>query len=400
MQLQESEQNLRNIILKAPVAMNIFRGPAFIVELANERMFEVWGKPGKEILGKPLFEALPEAKGYGFERLLTKVYNTGETVYMDEQAVQFPRDGKLEQVYVTVVYAPYREGNGTISGIIAVALDVTAQVLARKKIEESEAELQKRVQERTRELANANEELKRSNQNLEEFAYAASHDMQEPIRKIHLFADRLQLSFSKNLSSEQKHYFDRMRTAAKRSSTLIDDLLLYSHVGRGANLEEDVDLNELASLVLEDLELEILEKNAKIMISDLPVVKGHKRQLQQLFQNLLSNSLKYARPGISPEVAISCTEVLTNEIPLPLPGSSNGTLYHLIRFRDNGIGFDQLHAERIFNVFTRLHGNTNYKGTGVGLSIVRKVVENHNGRIEAESIAGEGATFKVYLPVK
>jgi PAS domain S-box-containing protein len=397
--IEESEQLLRNVILQAPFATCIFRGKNFVIEVANESMFELWGKTSAAVMHKPLFEAIPEAKDQGYEELMTTVFETGQDFSAKELPVNLPRNGTVQEVFVNFRYRPIREMDGTVSGIIAVAVDVTEQVVARKKIEESEALLQKRVMERTRELANANEELKRSNENLEEFAYAASHDMKEPIRKIHFFSDRLKTSLNGALSEEQLGYFQRMQTAANRMTTLIDDLLLYSHIGRGASLEENIDLNELAALVLEDLDLERDEKKANITIGQLPVVKGHKRQLQQLFQNLIGNSLKYSKPGIKPVISITCSRVSNDVVPASLSNGDGSRAYYLFHFQDNGIGFEQLDAERIFNVFTRLHGNTEYKGTGVGLSIVRKVVENHHGAIVAESTRGDGATFKVFLPV-
>jgi signal transduction histidine kinase len=181
-------------------------------------------------------------------------------------------------------------------------------------------------------------------------------------------------------------------------NSLIDDLLMYSHVSMGGELEEKVDLNQKLSRVLEDLELEIEERHAVIKLDPLPTIKGHRRQLQQLFQNLISNAIKYHKPGILPEVHISCRKA-GDDVPVPMPTTKPLNMYFLIEVRDNGIGFEQENADRIFNVFTRLHGNTEYKGSGVGLSIVRKVVENHSGYIWAESTSGEGATFKILLPV-
>ncbi|HEU4903053.1 MAG TPA: PAS domain-containing protein, partial [Flavisolibacter sp.] len=355
--LEESEARFRNVILQAPFATCIFRGRDFVIEVANKSMCELWGKTAEDVMHKPLFEAIPEAKDQGYEELMTAVFETGQDFSAKELPVNLPRNGGVQKVFVNFTYRPIRDIDGTVSGIVAVAVDVTEQVVARKEIEESEALLQKRVRERTRELANANEELKRSNENLEEFAYAASHDMKEPIRKIHFFSDRLKTSLNGSLSEEQIGYFQRVQTAANRMSTLIDDLLLYSHISRDANVQENVDLNELAALVLEDLDLEREEKKAEITICQLPVVKGHRRQLQQLFQNLIGNSLKYSKPGILPVIGITCSQVSGTAVPASLFDGDGRQACYLIQFKDNGIGFEQLDAERIFNVFTRLHGN-------------------------------------------
>jgi light-regulated signal transduction histidine kinase (bacteriophytochrome) len=249
------------------------------------------------------------------------------------------------------------------------------------------------------ELQGINKELQRSNQNLEEFAHAASHDLKEPIRKIQFFTDQLRSQLSERLNESEKHTFNRIENASKRMGALIDDLLLFSHVSSKPHAKEVVDLNERVKRVLEDLELEVQLKSATITINPLPIVKGYRRQLQQLFQNLIGNALKYSKPGIAPIITITSTELGDENAWLKLPEAGQQKLFYCIEVKDNGIGFEQNEAERIFHMFHRLHGNAEYRGTGVGLSIARKVVENHNGKIIAESEPGMGAAFKVYLPV-
>jgi light-regulated signal transduction histidine kinase (bacteriophytochrome) len=241
------------------------------------------------------------------------------------------------------------------------------------------------------ELSDKVAELERSNQNLEEFTYAASHDLKEPIRKVHFFADRIKQQLGSILNEEQHRLFDRMENAAQRMSTLIEDLLIYSQVSRGVSHLEQVDLNRKVKNVLEDLELEVAQKHAKITVDLLPTITGHKRQIQQLFQNLISNALKYSKPDVPPEIHISSRLIHGRDIAQQLKSTEADKAYYLIEIRDNGIGFDQTDAERIFNVFTRLHGNAQYRGTGVGLAIVKKAVENHHGFIWASSTPGEGA---------
>jgi PAS domain S-box-containing protein len=284
--------------------------------------------------------------------------------------------------------------------IIGIIQDITSQILNHQQLLESEALLQQKVLERTLELEKANNELKRSNQNLEEFAYAASHDMKEPIRKIHFFADRLKERLVHKLDEEDRRYFERMENGANRMNTLIDDLLLYSHVNRGLSVIEMVDLSEVLYFVLDDLELHIEQKGATIEVGPLPTINGRARQLQQLFENLIGNALKYSREGVPPVVQITSTLSKGSKTGIPAAVLDGDRTYHLIEVRDNGIGFAQEDAERIFTVFTRLHGNTEYKGTGVGLSIAQKVVQNHGGYIWAESKSGKGATFKILLPVE
>ena len=283
---------------------------------------------------------------------------------------------------------------------IGSVLDITEQKTAIQKIERLVAERTYELGQANAALAESNQDLSRSNENLEQFAYAASHDLKEPIRKINFFANRLKEHLHDTLDKDASSYFERLETSTNRMSTLIDDLLTYSHISLGANLGDVVDINDILLLVKEDLELVIKEKGAEIIVGALPVVNGHKRQLQQLFENLVSNSLKYSKPGVPLRINITASIVSGGAIALDLKGEDSAKQFHLIEIKDNGIGFQQKDAERIFNVFTRLHGNSEYKGSGVGLSIARKVVENHKGYIRAESKENEGATFKVLLPVE
>ena len=270
-----------------------------------------------------------------------------------------------------------------------------SDITQRKKIE---IELEEKVKERTEELENLYQELKRSNINLQEFAYAASHDLKEPIRKIHFFSDRLKGELEEQLTANQLRLFNRLELASKRMATLIDDLLSYSQTARGGAEQEMIDLNVKLRHVLEDLELEIEEKSAIIKADPLPRVRGNRRQFQQLFQNLISNALKYTQPGVVPEIRLTAETIQGHEAQYHLPVEKEKETFYQIKVHDNGIGFNPQDAERIFNVFTRLHGNTEYRGTGVGLSIARKVVENHEGFIWAQSEPGKGATFIILLP--
>ncbi len=395
--IKESERNLRATILQSPVAMSILRGPEFRVEIANERMYELWGKGPEVVLGRPIFDGLSEARNQGLEPLLQSVLTTGETFTASERPVLLPRPSGIETIYLNFVYEPFREGDGSISGIIVVGTDVTDQVMARKRIEQSEQELQQRVLERTLELERKNQELRRSNVNLEEFAYAASHDLKEPIRKIHFYSDRLKGELAMQLSDGQRHIFERLENASQRMGTLIEDLLAYSQATRGVPDTEVVNLNRKLQLVLEDLEVEVQQKGAEIIVGELPVVRANSRQMQQLFQNLITNALKYGKPGVQPRIEIRSQLVQVEDVRPGFVQEAEGA-YYQITVEDNGIGFSQDDALRIFNMFTRLHGNTEYRGTGVGLSIAQKVVENHKGFIWAQGRPGEGATFYVLLP--
>jgi len=226
-----------------------------------------------------------------------------------------------------------------------------------------------------------------------------SHDLKEPIRKIHFFADRLRAQLSNRFYDEELKYFERIEGAAKRMGSLIDDLLSYSHVSMKPKLFEDVDLNNVIKLVLHDLELQVEEKEAKINCQTLPVIRGHQMQVRQAFQNLVSNALKFNKTGTTPDITITCKKVQGKDLSLNVSFQEKQKDFYLLEVRDKGIGFDQEDAERVFNVFTRLHGNSEYKGSGVGLSIVRKVAENHNGYAMANSEAGKGTCVQVLFPV-
>lgn len=239
------------------------------------------------------------------------------------------------------------------------------------------------------ELLNKINELEVSNQNLEAFAHAASHDLKEPVRKISIFTERLKTHISDGATERSLAIVDKIANASQRMSDLIEDLLMYSQFSLIPPEKELIDLNENIAQVIGDLEVTIEETNASIQLGTLPVVSGYKRQLHQMFQNLLGNALKYRNPDVPLQIQISSQ-----------PRNQNGRFFHLIEVRDNGLGFEQQFAEKIFQLFMRLHGNSTHAGSGVGLSTVKKVVDNHNGFIKVESQPGNGATFRVFLPLE
>jgi signal transduction histidine kinase len=254
------------------------------------------------------------------------------------------------------------------------------------------------VKEAQLRLENLVLELKRSNSNLEDFAYAASHDLKEPVRKIRFYADYIRQMLSDRMTDVEKRYLDKMDSASRRMGALIDDLLAYSQVSMEKAEPETVSLEEVVVKVLEDLDLEIEQRKAKIEVGSLGTSRGDEGQLRQVFHNLLSNSLKYNHPERAPRIRISSTVMPAKNIAgLRLHGDEEKKFREII-VEDNGIGFRQSDAEKIFSVFTRLHNTDEYVGTGVGLSIVRKVVENHGGIVFAEGEPGKGASFRIYLP--
>jgi signal transduction histidine kinase len=230
-------------------------------------------------------------------------------------------------------------------------------------------------------------ELERSNRELQDFAYAASHDLQEPLRKIQTFGNRLEEKYGNVLDERGLDYLARMQDAAVRMQTLIIDLLHYSRVTTRAQPFAPVQLNEIVQGVISDLETRIEEVSGEVRVGDLPEIEADRTQMRQLFQNLIGNALKFHQEDKPPVVEVS------GEI------NSDGKCCH-IWVRDNGIGFDPAYDERIFALFQRLHGRHQYEGSGIGLAVCRKIVDRHGGTIKAESQPGEGATFTITLPLK
>ncbi|GAB3691728.1 hypothetical protein GCM10027592_09980 [Spirosoma flavus] len=261
--------------------------------------------------------------------------------------------------------------------------------------------LQKQTQallkSRNEELAFMNQALNRSNNNLQQFAYVASHDLQEPLRKILQFGDLLKSRYT-TPSSDERDYLERMQSAASRMSALIRDILNFSRISTHAQSIKHVSLADVVNAVLTDLELRIQETNAIIAVDELPTVAGDASQLGQLFQNLLTNAIKFHRPDVQPRIQVTYQTLSAAELPSTIKPARQSETYYQIQVVDNGIGFDQKYAERIFQVFQRLHNKNEFAGTGIGLAICEKIVANHGGVITATGQPGEGATFTIYLP--
>lgn len=255
------------------------------------------------------------------------------------------------------------------------------------------AELEEKVGVRTQALLQYSEELQRSNRELEEFAFVASHDLQEPLRKIRAFGDRLQQKFSVELGEAGSDYVVRMQAASERMSALIDDLLSFSRVTTKQRPFARVNLNQVMDRVLDDLDYAIEETNANIHIDPLPTIDADGPQMAQVFMNLMTNSLKFHPAGVRPEIRV------TNETHLSSPLPEDEREWCRLQFADKGIGFDAHYAERVFSLFQRLHGRDEYSGTGIGLALCRKIIERHGGTITAQSAPGEGAVFTIFLPM-
>ncbi|WP_460979593.1 PAS domain-containing protein [Spirosoma knui] len=443
--IEQSEAKFRTLIEEAPVATCLFVGPQMRIDLANDTMINYFGK-GPSIHGKPIREVLTEPKDQQAIDLLDQVFSSGQAF----EAKSAPADLTINNVAGTYYFdfslKPLLNADGEVYAIIEMAIDVTEQVRAWQQLEESEAryrnastELEQQVQQRTAELASLNEELAaineelmatneelasanreyvtineelaattqeltesnalllRSNENLQRFAYVASHDLQEPLRKIQQFGDLLKTRYEVS-SGDEIDYLERMQSAARRMSVLIRDLLTFSRISTQREAGDLVPLNQVVNSVLTDLDLIIEETGANVLIDPLPTIVGDASQLGQLFSNLLSNALKFRRAGVPPVIQIRAGVITADQLPPAIKPGRGATLYHRIEVADNGIGFEEKYLDRMFQVFQRLHGRSEYAGTGIGLAICEKVVTNHGGAITAISQPGQGATFHIYLP--
>jgi len=279
--------------------------------------------------------------------------------------------------------------------LVCVQRDITEEKKYKEFLERSAEELEQRVQERTRELKEANEQLERSNAELEQFAYITSHDLQEPLRKIRTFASRIEDELTGSGQTTVLKHLQKVMASSERMSLLIRDLLNYSRLTKEERQFEDINLNEVLQDVQSDFEVMIAQKRAEIKVGSLPTIKGISLQINQLFFNLLGNSLKFSKPGVPPVIEIT-SGIIEAEGAKQL--GLKVQPYVQLTFSDNGIGFNPSYREQIFEIFQRLNSRDNYAGTGIGLALSKRVVENHEGMIVADSEEGKGATFTVYLP--
>jgi PAS domain S-box-containing protein len=332
------------------------------VRVTNDAVRRLFGYAEAEILGKTIdtLEYVdPEASA---SRSLREMLRRAPI--HDEERVFRRKGGDRIDVSISVSLLSERETEG---GAVVIARDIRER---------------KRVAE---ELHAFTVKLQESNRELEDFAHVASHDLQEPLRKIQAFGDRLKARYAEVLTGEGVDYLDRMQKAAGRMQALINDLLAFSRVTTKAQPFAPVDLGAIAHEVVHDLEERTHQTGGEVVVGPLPAVDADALQMRQLLQNLVGNGLKFHRPGVPPRVELSGS-------------ASDGTAEIVVS--DNGIGFDEKYAERIFTMFERLHGRASYEGTGIGLAICRKIAHRHGGDIRASSTPGAGARFVVTLPVR
>jgi two-component system CheB/CheR fusion protein len=316
-------------------------------------------------------------------------------VYNDsfEKRISFSVEYRLRRhdgIYrwlMTACKPTYSENKFT--GYLCTCTDITDQKMFSQKLEIN-------VKERTDDLQVANNNLLKSNKDLEQYAYIASHDLQEPLRKIQTFSDLLQKKYEKEMPAEYNEYIEKIADSAVRMRFLIEDLLNFSSISDATEPVIITDLNEIVKYVIDDFDLPGVP--ATIHYKGLPIVKAVPLQMKQLFNNLISNSIKFKKLDAPLDIIITAGELASKELHKH-PELDKYLSYHEIIFRDNGIGFNQEFAEQIFVIFKRLHGKQTYKGTGIGLALCRKIMINHGGEIFAVSKEGEGTAFHLIFPV-
>lgn len=390
-QLQQRHEELRQSEERYLRMTNEVEDYAIIL-LSKEGLIENWNKGAEkikgytadEIIGKHfrIFYNHADQQHHLPERLIEEASTQGKSTY---EGWRVRKDVSTLWAY-TVITALHNDRNDII-GFSKVTRDLTQRKLADDRLKMYAEQLEQK-----------NRELERSNSELSSFSYVASHDLQEPLRKIQAFGNLIQQRDVANLSDTSKDYFERMVKAAVRMQNLIDSLLEFSRTTTARKNFENTDLNALLDEVKKELGHRIEEKKAVIESSHLPTLNIIPFQFRQLLSNLISNSLKYAKEEVTPVVEIKANYVKAKELneKAALPGKD----YFQFSVADNGIGFEQEYAEKIFDLFQRLHGRNEYTGSGIGLAICKKIVENHHGFMRAESEPGIGATFYFFIPVK
>jgi PAS domain S-box-containing protein len=381
--LRRSEERYHRMIAEVEDYVIILLDEHGRIENWNRGAQKIKGYNSEEILGKHfgIFYSEEDRQKGTPGKLLTKAATEGKALH---EGWRVRKDGS--KFWGSVVITALHNDEGAVVGFTKVTRDLTEKKLAEEQLVASSIALQQK-----------NRELERINEELSSFAYISSHDLQEPLRKIQTFSDRIREMEYQKLSEKGKDYFLRMQAGAARMQTLIRDILAYSRMTTGEKILELTDLNDLLAHTKSELEVMISDKHATIVSDPLPTIKVIPFQIQQLFNNLLNNALKFSKAGVPPRVVIKVERAQGHTLPdahplLPIDH------YH-ISFKDNGIGFEPEYSKKIFEVFQRLHARTEYGGTGIGLAICKKIIENHNGFIFGESHLNEGATFHVYLPV-
>jgi PAS domain S-box-containing protein len=375
-ELKRSEERYHKMISEIEDYAILLLDKEGIIQNWNIGAEKIKGYRENEIVGKNfrIFYTREDREAGLPEKLINEARHKGKAIH---EGWRQRKDGTL--FWGSIVITALHAQNGDVIGFSKVTRDLTARRVAEEKLRRNSAELEFQ------------------NRELQQFAYAAAHDMKEPLRKLRFYNTAAIDSLRGRLLEKEERYLTRSTDAAHRMQTLIDDLLAYSKASAEGGATGLVDLNELVSEAKQNYQDQIEESQATIEADVLPAIQGIAFQLRQMFENLLGNALKYRHADRPPQVRITCEE------NVPFHGGdrrADGTLvkYYRIRIRDNGIGFKREEADKIFDIFQRLHSREEYPGTGIGLAICKRVIQNHKGFIEASGEPGNGAVFTLYLP--
>ncbi|WP_347160032.1 sensor histidine kinase [Pontibacter chitinilyticus] len=372
--LRESENKI-NSIIQAAVDGIITINMRGIIEMVNPSAAKLFGYDATELLGKSINVLMPEPDRSLHDGYMHHYEVTGEKriIGIGREVTGKRKDGSVFPFYLSISEVQLADRK-VYTGFVH---DITKQKLDEERLRRYAAELE------------------RSNRELQDFAYVSSHDLQEPLRKIQAFGDRLLTKEYDHLSEQGKDYVDRMLNAASRMQNLINDLLDFSRVTSKSKAFVKVSLDEILSEVISDLEVSIEQTGAEIIRSPLPDIEAEPTQMRQLFQNLLSNAIKFRKPNESPIINIYAKNLQRKAHLTATPGDEVTEIY----IEDNGIGFDEKYLDRIFNIFQRLEGQK-YEGSGIGLAVCRKIAIRHGGDITATSQPGVGTRFIITLALR
>lgn len=384
--LKESEERFKNVANNAPMMMWMCNTDK-VCNFLNKAWLEFLGNELNSLSYKNWRENIYPADFTKWNEVFNEAFNKRDNFLIEYRL----KNSEGDYRWISETGIPRYTPNGIFEGYIGACSDIHTN-----KTGEPD-DLEQKIAERTKDLTDANSALLRSNKDLEQFAYVASHDLQEPLRKIKIYTDRLEDHTQLNMDEVSRSYFEKIISSSDRMTHLIEDMLHYSRV---INLNPEfakVDLNDVLKNVLSDFELKIEQKNAEVKSQTLPVIEGIPMQINQLFHNLLSNALKFSKEGTTPVINVTCR--LLPEHELQQFGKTNLPHCEII-FRDNGIGFNQVYAENIFMIFQRLNSRQQYEGSGIGLALCRKILNIHNGDIYAESKEGVGTAIHIIIPTK
>ena len=350
---------------------------------ANEWLTRYSGET-PERLNKNRWKTIVHKEDYNSFSLLLKNDVTGGTTVIKTQLRLLNKNGEF--LWHQLSLSPFFDGKNEPQYWIGYMADIQAQKVFEETLKDNFElkQTQKQLKENQQTLERYIEELNRSNQELQQFAFVASHDLQEPVRKLLFYSDFLITQYSGTIKGNGAEYLKTMQRSAQRMRVLIKDLLVFSQIKKEDTQYTQVDLNRVASEAIQDFEITIEEKNAACTVESLPTIHADARMMGQLFENIISNSLKYSKQNENPKIKISC---MKKEDTVELA------------FEDNGIGFDEKYLSQMFTLFQRLHDRTTDEGTGLGLAICKKIVEIHRGKIWARSSEGQGSVFYVSLPL-